>query len=127
GDYDLLNKANDEEAHAAREPAPPVGFSDRLQVLLDLTEANDWAGDQLRKERDVRGELEEAPRRPNHSPIAVDDVADRVECVERDPDREDDVVVRHGHIPADESEQCVARLQREVRVLEEAEQREIND
>src|SRR6476660_3091635 len=83
GDDDLLDETDDEESHAAREPMPPIGLTDGLEILLDLAEAHDRPGDQLREEGNVRRELEEPTRRADHASVAVDDVADRVERIER--------------------------------------------
>jgi hypothetical protein len=55
----------------------PVGTIDVLDILLDLPEPNDGAGDELRKQRDVRREFEEISRRRDHASVPIDDIGDR--------------------------------------------------
>ena len=108
GDENLLDETDDEEGHAALQPAMAIVRSDCLEVLLDLSKPNDRSGDELREQRHVRRELEEIPRRTNHAPVAVHDVRDRVERVERNADRQNDVEVRDGDVHTSDVEQSCA-------------------
>ena len=63
-----------------------VGVSTTSQLGHELGDADDRTSDEVREEREVRGELRER-HRLQLAPIDVDDVADRHEGEEGDPDR----------------------------------------
>src|SRR5438046_1096408 len=62
----------------------------RLAILRQLRQqfrgAHDWAGNQVRKERNSREEMERIPRRLQLSAVDVDSVAQRLERIEADAD-----------------------------------------
>ena len=122
---DLLDHADHEKRPADISVGRPVGTVDALDILLDLPEANDGAGDELGKQRDVRREFEEVARRRNHAPVPIDHIGDRMERVERDADREHDIEKRQHRVAAEPGRDLVEISDHEVGVLEESQQREI--
>ena len=75
----------------------------------------------MREERDERRELDEVARRLDVAAIDVDDVAHRLERVERDADRQHHLEVAQRHRHARTRQQGVQALGEEVEVLEVAE------
>jgi hypothetical protein len=55
----------------------------------------------LREQRDVGGELEEIARRLDDATIAIDNVSDRMERVEGDADRQNDIEPMIEEAPAE--------------------------
>ena len=97
------------------------------QLVGDLREADDGAGDQLREHGDVAGKVDEVADGSRIAAIDVDRIAHRLERVEADPERKGDPQRRlepemAESEPADEG---VVAVEAEVEVLEESEQREI--
>ena len=125
GQQHLLRQAEREERDAARElrrrvrPAP--------ELVLDLRVADDRTRDQLRVHRLEAQEIDEALDGRRIAAIDVDDVAQRLQDVQADAERQ-----RHAqrHIepelgqpePVDEA---VVAVDAEVEVLEEGQQREV--
>jgi len=103
-----------------------IGVAQVLEILLDLAKPDDRAGHQLGEERHVGRELEEVPGRPDHAPVAVHDVGDRVERVERNSDREHDVPGGDLHAGAERLAHPAHRIHHEAPVLEEPQEREID-
>ena len=120
---DLLDQAVDEAQHALRkriETFPP--FAD---LRVDLLEADDRPGDHLR-DRDVESEIERVAQRRDALPEDVDDVAHRVERVEGDADRQNDIVPG-DHPPFEALADIVQLEDEEVRVFEIGEDGEVED
>ena len=88
--------------------------------------ADDRPGDELREERDVAGEVGERPDGRRRAAVDVDGVAERVERVERDPDRQGDR--QHLHRVGPEPAQHVVQVRlEEHEVLEEPERAQADD
>ena len=81
---------------------------------------HDRAGDQVREERDERRELDEVPRRLDLAAIDVDDVAHRLERVERDADRQHDLEVPERDRQPRPAQGLMQALGEEVVVLEDS-------
>src|SRR6185437_6597296 len=122
---DLFNEADNEERDAAREPSCAARRAKRFEIRFNGAEAHDRTRYELGEQRHVRGELEEAASGRDVAAIAVDDIADGVERVERDADWQDDVRVRERDLLAEELQRRVKGVEPEIRVLEEAKQREV--
>ena len=116
-DHDLQEETAEDQEERARVLDPPR-IARRLELRQELTRANDRAGDEMREERLEDREAHER-RRHELAPVGVDHVRDRHEREERDPDRQRDM--RDPRSP-----DCVVdRREEEVRVLEVAEQAEV--
>ena len=89
-------------------------------------ESDDRPCYELREERDVEGEVDGALQVTRGAPEEIDQVAERVERIERDPDRQDhpSPVER---CPSERPEHAIDLIDGEVRVLEPAEQPNIQD
>ena len=85
GDEDFLNKADNEVGPADVETAAAICQIKMLEVVFDLPEAHDWSGNKLRKQRHVAGEFEDVFCRLNGAAVTINDIADGVECVKRNP------------------------------------------
>jgi hypothetical protein len=90
-----------------------------------LPKPHNRAGHQLRKEGDVGRELKNIPGRLDDAPVRVDYVGNGVEGVKRNSNGKDDVPVRNGNARACPVEQSSQRVDDKIRVLEEAQHREI--
>ena len=87
-----------------------------------LVAAHDGAGDQMREEGEVHGDVEQ-PRGLDLVPRDVDDVADGHERVERDPDRQDHLQQRQWRRHPEVLER-VREAEREEAVVLEPRQRQ---
>ena len=76
-----------EEGDAARELRRACGVR-AAQLVVDLREADDRPGDELREHRDEAGEVDEVAQRPRVAAVDVDRVAHRLEGVEADAERQ---------------------------------------
>jgi len=126
GEKNFFHHADGEEGPADIEPAGAIGVIKVVEIGFDLAEADDGPGNELRKKRDVTGELPEVARRRDDAAIGVDHVADRVKSVERNADRKNDVQGRgvNGHVkPRGELGKAGDR---EIEILEKAEQEKID-
>jgi hypothetical protein len=94
------------------------------QLRQELRRADDRPGDEVREERDVHREVEQA-RGPQLLPVDVDDVAHRLEREERDADRQRDLQERRVDVDAEVAEHVLRRQQEEVVVLEVGEDPEV--
>src|SRR5690606_17036748 len=74
-------------------------FSGQVQFFVDLRNkigcAHNWSGNQLREKRNEKHIIEQILRRLRFFPVNVDYVAHRLEGVERNPDRQNNIVKRH--------------------------------
>ena len=123
GDHHLHEEARADQEEGAR-GVDVARIPRRVELRDQLSGADDRSGDQMREEREVGGELPEAGRR-EVAAIDVDDVADRHEREEGDPDREDDRARLERDVDPERGEQVVRRRDEEVVVLEVAEQGEV--
>ncbi len=78
------------------------------------------------KSEHVRAELEQLPRRLDDAAVAVDDVGDRVEGVERDTDGQHDVEHREVRFDAEGVRRIGRHTREESGVLEEAQQQQVH-
>ena len=79
----------------------------------------------MRKERDKSRELNEVAGGADLAAIDVDDVAHRLECIERDADRQHDLEMPHRYRYARIRQQGVQAVREEIEVLEEAEHAQV--
>ena len=100
-----------------------------LELVRDLGEPDDRAGDQLREHRHEACEIDEAPDRRGIASIHVDRVTHRLERVEADPQRKGDPErgVQSGSRKTEPGGERVEILRAEVVVLEKAKQGQIAD
>ena len=121
-DHRLLDEAHHEERDAPCHVVLAGGTVDPLQVLLDLAEPDDGPRHELREEAHV-GQVLEHVVRGLHPPLGhVHDVRDGVERVEADADGQHDMQQRRSQT----RRQLGEVAGREVVVLEEAEQGEVD-
>ncbi len=126
GDGDLLEEADGDEPHrAARLLRGQVGAAADLRQEVDG--AHDGAGDELREVADEEGEAREVQLGRAPPAVDVDRVRHRLEGVEADAGREQDVEAREGQVGAGGVGDVDEGLVEEVRVLEDAEQPEVHD
>ena len=88
-----------------------------LQLLVDQAVAQNRPGDQLREDGDVGGEVDEALGGFGVAPVDVDDVAQRLEHVEGNAQRQNDVFQGEG-VDAQRLQHRHQHLGAEVGVLE---------
>ena len=124
GDDDLLGEPEPEPVDARREGIERLLSLDEL--VADLVEANDRPGDQLREERDVEGEIKRRHKVAGRAAVDVDEIAQRVEREERDADGQEDIGPGHRR-EARPREARVPRRDTQVRVLEPAQERDVDD
>ena len=123
GDHDLLEEpGEDQEEGAARVDVPRVVALAELRQVLGG--AHDGARDDVREEREVDRELEEASGLERAS-VDVDDVAHGLEGEERDPDRQRDRRHRRRHAQTDAMEEVRRVADEEPVVLEVSEGSEV--
>ena len=116
----FFREADDESRHAVRVFAPALFAPD--QPFLDLLVLDDGARDELREQGDVQGKGHEVLLHPDLPGVQVNDVREDLERVERDADGQRKFEGRDVR-----AEQTVDVVDHEVRVLEEAEDREVVD
>ena len=97
-----------------------------LELLVDQAVTQNRPGDQLRKDRNIGREVDKAFGRFSVAPIDVDDVAQRLEHVEGDPQRQDDVLKGEG-IDTQWLQYCDEHVGTEVGVLEVAQGGQVTD
>ena len=121
-DDGLLEQTDGDEIDARAEHLARDG--DR--VLTDLHQkvagADDWACDQLRKEREVEEVVAPAVDGFERTAVDVDRVAERLEQEERDADGQEDVLELHESLP----EHLVGDVDQEVGVLEVGQHAEVD-
>ena len=122
-DHHLLEQPGGDQVEGAAR-IDPSRVARALQLRDQLRRAHDRPRDEVREERQVRGELLEG-RRDDVAAVGVHDVADSHERVEGDPDRQDDRLDRERQVEADDRGCVLRRRQEEVVVLEVAEQEQV--
>ena len=118
--HQLFGKADDEAGHSAGVFVPALFASGQLS--LDVPVLDDGARDELREQRDVQCEGQEDLLDADLAGVQVDDVREDLERVERDADRQRQFERRDVR-----AEDAVHVVDEEVRVLEEAEDPEVED
>ena len=108
------------------EPASAVGVIEIVQIGFDLAEAHDRSGDQLRKKRDVAGELPEVARGRDDAAVGVHHVADGVKGVERNPNGKNDIQRGRVNGHMEPRREFSKAGYREIEILEEAEQKKVD-
>src|SRR5206468_1391997 len=98
----------------------------RRKLRQKITRAHDRPGNEVREERQEERKVEQAPvgRLP---PVHLDRIAEGLERVERDPDRQQDIESRPRLTAPQAGEQPSYVLQNEVAVLEDPEDSEVYD
>jgi hypothetical protein len=125
GDDDLLHEPDRDQPERQARLHPPR-ITSLAQLREELGGADDRAGDEVREERQVDGEVEEG-RRVQLLPVDVDHVAERLEGEERDADREHHVRDRRFPVDADRLEHATGGLAEETGVLEPRQRAEVGD
>ena len=124
GDDDLLEVPDEDLAEPQQEPAP-----EERVVPAELREEqagpDDGPGHELGEERDVGREPEQVPLDLDAPTVQVDRVAQRLERVERDPDREDDRQERRVLREPEKARRPVDAVEEEVEVLEDRQQPQV--
>ncbi len=124
GQQDLLGKAEDEQGDSGGKLLPGVRAADEL--IGHRVVADDRPGNELGKERNVASEIDERPDGRGRAAIDVDGVAEGMERVERDPDRQGDR--KHRTVPAPNQASTWFRLLfEEQEILEEPERAQAHD
>ena len=114
GEQNFLGKADREAAHALRRGGNTVRAA--FELRGDIGIAHDRPRDELGKERNIGGEVDEIPLRCRLTAIDVDDVAEHLKGVEADADGQAQLQKRQGK-PRD----GVDAREEKVRVLKIAE------
>ena len=92
----------------------------------DEARSHNRSGDQLWEKTDVQGDVDEGRLGLDFAAVHVDDIADRLERIKADADRENDAHHRQaGRDPKNGERRCDVR-QEEIVVLEETEDREVD-
>ncbi len=123
GDEHLLDEALHEAGAAFGELVDGVGAV--VELVDQVLEAQHRAGDQVREDRDEGGEVDQVVGRRGIAAVDVDDVADRLEGVEGDADRQQDVG-QHERLHAERGDDLVEAVDAEVGVLEVPEHAEVD-
>ena len=117
GEERFLQKSAQEKLRAG----PNVLHTKRMnrsELRQKSASSNNWAGDQLRKERNEEGEIPKAPGWRQHSTVHIDRVAHGLKGEERNPHRKDDVEMLWHPYPRDQ-ERLAKTVHEEVHVLKE--------
>ena len=126
GEEDFFHHADGEEGPADVEPAGAVVVVEIIEIGFHLAKADDGAGYELRKERDVTGEFPEIARGSDDAAVGVNHIADGVEGIKGNADGKNDV--ERGRVDGNveprrdlgEAGDC------EVEIFEEAEEEKVN-
>ncbi len=126
-EQDFLRQAEHEEGDAAREFVR--GEDAMFELVGEKGEFQDRPRDEMREHGNEAGEIDEVRHRLGLAAIDVDRVAERLEGVEADAERQDDAEegVELRVVKSEPFGQGVPALDPEVEVLEESEDREIQD
>ena len=125
GEQNLFGEPQHEESDATRELVgrqPPI-----FQLFGEKGEFQDRPGDEVGEHRHEAGEIDEIRHRFGFAAVDVDRVAQRLEGIEADAERQDDAKerVELGVLEAERLDEAVVTLDPEVEVFKEAEGGEI--
>ena len=121
GDQHLLRKSDDEDARS--DGGAPEGLPALVELSRDRLVPDDRAGDELRKEGNVKRDVDRIAIGAEAPPVDVDDVGQAVEGEERDAERQLDV--RMAEVIAERLQERGEIGGDEVGVFENAEHQEI--
>jgi hypothetical protein len=123
-DDDFLEEPEHHQCEPPRDCArTPDGFGSELRN--QVSRADDGTRHELREERHEETEVEQRRRGPRPPQIHIQRIRHRLEGVERDADRQDDVPTRRLPFDADRGHQRNPVLEQELAVLEVAKDAEI--
>src|SRR5580704_16089047 len=126
GDKNFFRHADGEEGPADIEPAGAAGEIKVLEIGLDLAEAHDGPGDELRKEGDVAGELPEVARGSDYAAVGIDHVADGMKGVEGNAHGKNDIQRRRMDRDVEPSRDLCETGDREIEILEKTEEDKVD-
>ncbi len=123
-DHQLLEKAPRDEheglAHHGR-----IHRTRTLNLREQVAGALNRAGHELREEGDEERVIAQAAAGPDVAAGDIDDIADALKRVERDPGRQDDVEHGNRHRQVQRAQQRGDILDEEIVILEDREQRQV--
>ena len=125
GQNDFLEQAQSHERQTPKK-TPCLRPWRSEQLRQKISGAHDWTGDQLREERNGENEITQRFRRLHHAAIDVQSVGKRMERVERNPDRQQNIQVRWLIDDPDARHQPLEVLEQEVPVFEEPQHAQIH-
>src|SRR6185369_242810 len=102
-------------------------FQRRLELRQQMPRAFDGSGDQLRKKRDEGEEVHQIARGFDLAAIDIDRVTHALECIERNSDGQNEVEGLQSHRNVKLGHQRGERLREEIVILEEAENRKVDE
>ena len=117
GHADLLDQAPDDQCEA-RPEVFRTQHHRALQLWQKIAGPYDGTRDQLREEPHVQRKLPQRIDRLHFSEVDIERVAQGLERIKRDPDRQKDIQGRDLRTPAEATKEGVRALQSEVGVLE---------
>ena len=123
GDQDLLHQSEPDQ-HQPGADRDAVRVAGRPQLGQELARAHDRAGDEVGEEAEVDRGVEQR-RRLGVAALDVDDVGDRLEGEEADPDRQRDRQQRERHAEGDRVEHVAHVGDEEGVVLEHAQHEQV--
>jgi len=125
-DHHLLEQAAEDKPCGASDVDVPWVAPD-VELRDQLVRSHDGPGDEVREERQEEAVVEERAERFAAAEVDVDRVAERLERVEADPERQDDAehVLIHGCMQTEYPHEFDVRVRREIEVLEEGEDAEV--
>ncbi|MNO93249.1 hypothetical protein D3C76_848460 [compost metagenome] len=123
GDEDFLDETLHEPRAALGELVEGVGAV--VELVGQVAETQHGAGDQVREDRHERREVDQVAGGRGVAAVHVDDVADRLEDVERDTDRQQHVG-EDERLKTDRRHHRVDAVDAEVGVLEVAEDAQVH-
>src|SRR5262249_1350390 len=124
GNDRLLEQADQEDLQSQLEAVPVEAFG-RGQLRQKVSWPHDRPSDQVRKEHDIQSVVQQVPHGPNLALVHIDDVADRLERVEGNPQRQGNVQESFAELEAEEMKCPVSAGQKEIHVLEERQQSQV--
>src|SRR5262245_30972523 len=125
-DDHLFYQALKNQAKAAVETLPgDIRLPPHLGKQIGRTDNR--TGDQMRKECDVQSVAMKTSLRWNAKTVDVDGVAERLESVERNTQRQEQLRVRQRDVQAEQGGPLLRQTHKKVEVLEESQQAQVDD
>ncbi len=124
GDEHFLDEALHEARCTFRELVQRV--SAVVELVGQVAETQHGAGDQVREDRDECSEVDQVARGRGVAAVNVDDVADGLEDIERDTDRQQHVC-QDERFKTHRGHGCVDAVHTEVGVFEVAQNTQVHD